>query len=83
MATQFAMPTGSAAERWLVLLTNSEAVQQHSPGSRSAPRVPCTLETLQTLKGFHNFTICGTPLGFTASTFFLTQGALRDPGLCC
>src|SRR5436190_1709459 len=57
-----------------------EAVTDHSPGSRSAPWV-----TRPTHRSYREAVaqVCRTLTGYGSRDALGTQGALRDPGLCC
>jgi hypothetical protein len=59
-----------------------EAVAQQSPGSRSAPWVDEPFN-LQNPNGVLQNDIVKPRWGFGHGDSFVTQGALRDPGLCC
>ena len=60
----------------------SEGLQQQSPGSRSAPWVFGPTQSTNPERVLHPST-CETPSGHGFASLNITQGALRDPGLCC
>jgi hypothetical protein len=67
------------------VFSNAESVALHSPGSRSAPWVRVSqTKRIRTLKGFYKAPrefVVKPFQGFSISAAFVTQGALRDPGL--